>query len=58
MAIVAHLYRFIVGVDTHARNHVLSILECATGAEIVCQTFANTSRTRPRASMDHQTHKS
>lgn len=26
MAIVAHIYPFIVGVDTHARNHVLSIL--------------------------------
>lgn len=49
MAIVAHLYRFIVGVDTHARNHVLSILECATGAEIVCQTFANTSQGHVRA---------
>lgn len=49
MAIVAHLYRFIVGIDTHARNHVLSILECATGAEIVCQTFANTSQGHVRA---------
>lgn len=49
MAIVAHLYRFIVGIDTHARNHVLSILECTTGAEIVCQTFANTSQGHVRA---------
>lgn len=49
MAIVAHIYRFIVGVDTHARNHVLSILECATGAEIVCHSFANTPKGHARA---------
>ena len=49
MAIVAHSYRFIVGVDTHAKNHVLSILECITGAQIVCHSFANTPSGHARA---------
>lgn len=34
MAIVAHTRSFIIGVDTHARNHAISILACPTG-EIV-----------------------
>lgn len=49
MAIVAHIYRFIVGVDTHAKNHVLSILACTTGAQITCHSFANTSKGYVRA---------
>ncbi len=32
MTIVAHAYRFVIGVDTHARTHALSILVAATGA--------------------------
>jgi transposase len=34
MAIVAHARPFVIGVDTHARNHAISILACPTG-EIV-----------------------
>ena len=34
MAIVAHTRPFVIGVDTHARNHAVSILACPTG-EIV-----------------------
>lgn len=31
MAIVAHSHPFVIGVDTHARNHALSILVCPQG---------------------------
>jgi transposase len=31
MAIVAHTRPFVIGVDTHARNHAISILACPTG---------------------------
>lgn len=31
MAIVAHTRPFVIGVDTHARNHAVSILACPTG---------------------------
>lgn len=34
MTIVAHAYQFVVGVDTHARTHALSILAAATGAVV------------------------
>lgn len=34
MTIVAHTYPFVIGVDTHARNHALSILVAATGAVV------------------------
>lgn len=34
MAIVAHTRPFVIGVDTHARNHAVSILACPTGAII------------------------
>jgi transposase len=34
MAIVAHTRPFVIGVDTHARHHAISILACPTG-EIV-----------------------
>lgn len=32
MSIVAHSHPFVVGVDTHARNHVYAIITAATGA--------------------------
>ncbi len=32
MSIVAHTHPFVVGVDTHARNHVCAILAATTGA--------------------------
>jgi hypothetical protein len=31
MAIVAHIYPFVISVDTHARNHALSLLVCPHG---------------------------
>ncbi|MGK0720925.1 hypothetical protein [Leucobacter sp. W1478] len=34
MAIVAHTRPFVIGVDTHARNHAISILACPTGEVI------------------------
>lgn len=39
MSIVAHTYRCVVGVDTHARFHALTIIDTATGAEIDCAQF-------------------
>lgn len=41
MTIVAHAHPFVVGVDTHARNHVLAILT-ATGEAIDTQQFPTT----------------
>lgn len=32
MTIVAHQYPYVIGVDTHAKNHVLAILAAPTGA--------------------------
>lgn len=31
MAIVAHTHPFVIGVDTHARNHAVSVLACPLG---------------------------
>lgn len=31
MSIVSYLYAFVVGVDTHARNHVYSIITVSLG---------------------------
>lgn len=31
MAIVAHTHPFVIGVDTHARNHALAILASPNG---------------------------
>lgn len=39
MSIVAHSYPFVVGVDTHARNHVYAILTACTGELISTQDF-------------------
>lgn len=41
MTIVAHAHPFVVGVDTHARNHVLAIL-AATGEAIDIRQFPTT----------------
>ena len=43
MSIVAHSHPFVVGVDTHARNHVYTILRAATGAVIDTQDFPTTT---------------
>ncbi len=48
MTIVAHAYSFVVGVDTHARNHVLAIL-AATGEVIDIQQFPTTPAGLARA---------
>ncbi|MBE1537078.1 IS110 family RNA-guided transposase [Actinomadura algeriensis] len=48
MAIVAHTHPFVVGVDTHARNHVLAIL-AATGEVIDTGQFPTTAAGMARA---------
>jgi transposase len=48
MTIVAHVHPFVVGVDTHARNHVLTIL-AATGELIDTGQFPTTSAGMTRA---------
>lgn len=39
LTIVAHCHPFVVGVDTHARNHVYAIVDAGNGALIDTQTF-------------------
>jgi hypothetical protein len=39
MSIVAHSHPFVVGVDTHARNHVYAILAATTGALLDSRAF-------------------
>lgn len=43
MSIVAHSYSFVVGVDTHARHHVYSILAAGTGALLATRQFPTTA---------------
>lgn len=43
MTIVAHSHPFVVGVDTHARNHVYTILATATGEVIDTNDFPTTT---------------
>ncbi|OAV62984.1 IS110 family RNA-guided transposase [Enteractinococcus helveticum] len=43
MSIVAHTHPFVVGVDTHARNHVYTILTAATGAVVDTKDFPTTA---------------
>jgi hypothetical protein len=42
-SIVAHAHPFVVGVDTHARNHVYAILDAANGALLDTQSFPTTA---------------
>lgn len=49
MTIVAHAYQFVVGVDTHARTHTLSILMAATGAIVDEGQFPATEAGMARA---------
>lgn len=42
MSIVAHSHPFVVGVDTHARNHVYAILAAKTGELIDTRDFPTT----------------
>lgn len=48
MTIVAHAHPFVIGVDTHARNHVLAILS-ATGQAIDSAQFPTTPTGMARA---------
>lgn len=43
MSIVSHCHQFVVGVDTHARNHVYAILDAAHGALLDTQSFPTTA---------------
>lgn len=49
MTIVAHEYQFVVGVDTHARTHALSILTAATGVVVDESQFPATEAGITRA---------
>ena len=49
MAIVAHAHPFVIGVDTHARNHALVILAAATGEVIDAEQFPATAAGLGRA---------
>lgn len=42
MTIVAETHRFVVGVDTHVRNHVYTILAGSTGVVIDTKDFPTT----------------
>jgi len=49
MTIVAHAHQFVIGVDTHARTHALSILVAATGAIVDEEQFPATEAGMARA---------
>lgn len=49
MTIVAHEYRYVIGVDTHAKNHALAILVAATGAVVDEAQFPATAAGMDRA---------
>lgn len=46
---VARAYLFVVGVDTHARQHTYSIVEAATGAQVDTRSFPTTAAGLSRA---------
>lgn len=43
LSIVSHIHPFVVGVDTHARNHVYAILDATNGALLDTQSFPTTA---------------
>lgn len=49
MPIVAESYRFVIGIDTHAREHAYVIVEAATGALIDHRQFPTTGTALVRA---------
>ena len=49
MAIVAHSHPYVIGVDTHARNHALSVLDCPHGQVLDEAQFPATSEGLARA---------
>lgn len=42
MSIVAETYRYVIGVDTHARHHAYAVVEARTGAEVDHRQFPTT----------------
>lgn len=49
MSIVAEQYRFVTGVDTHARTHTLAILDTRSGRQVDAATFPATPAGYSRA---------
>lgn len=49
MSIVAELFDFVVGVDTHARTHTLVVVDATTGAQLHRSTFPTTPAGLARA---------
>lgn len=49
MAIVAHARPFVIGVDTHARNHAISVLACPAGELVDESQFPATTAGLSRA---------
>lgn len=49
MSIVAHVHPYVVGVDTHARHHVYSVLVSSTGELLGSQKFPTTEAGLKRA---------
>ena len=49
MSIVAHSHPYVIGVDTHARNHVYALLAAATGELIDSAQFPTTTAGMRRA---------
>lgn len=49
MSIVAHSHPFVVGVDTHAKNHVYAVIATATGELLQTRDFPTTSAGISRA---------
>jgi hypothetical protein len=49
MFIVAEQYEFVIGVDTHAATHTLSVITAATGAVIDQAVFSTTPSGLDRA---------
>lgn len=49
MSIVAETYRFVVGVDTHARKHSYAVIDARTGGEVDHADFPTTPRGQVRA---------
>lgn len=43
LSIVAHSHPFVVGVDTHARNHVYALMDASNGALLDTQDFPTTA---------------
>ena len=48
MTIVADRYRYVAGVDTHARTHTLAIVDASTGHELDTRAFPSTAAAHER----------